>query len=80
MTDNPKDPDKPAAPTLLTTGELAKTLSVNRRTIMRYCRLGILPPPIIINSRSHRYDLDECLAALKERTNNMLREEVDNVM
>ncbi|MGD9531063.1 helix-turn-helix domain-containing protein [Pseudonocardia sp.] len=58
------------SPKLLTTAQAAEHLGVDRRTLARYARQGLLRPKLTLPSGHHRWDLDELrqqLRALRER-------------
>jgi predicted DNA-binding transcriptional regulator AlpA len=51
---------------LLSAAEVGKILRVCKRTVQRYCSMGLLPEPIRINARVVRFrrsDIDSFLAA-----------------
>jgi DNA-binding transcriptional MerR regulator len=57
-------------PKLLTTSQLARALSISRRTLARYAEQGLLQPAFTLPSGQHRWDLDDIrrqLAALRRR-------------
>ena len=56
-------PQKP----LLTINELATALGEKERSIRTWTKAGILPV-CIIGTRTHRYKLSACIAALEKRS------------
>ncbi len=47
-----------ATPRLLTASALALALSVSTRTVWRWARQGVLPPPVRLTRRSPRWDVE----------------------
>jgi len=51
---------------LLTTAQAAEHLGVDRRTLARYARQGLLLPRLTLPSGHHRWDLDDLCRQLRE--------------
>ncbi|MGE3285417.1 MAG: helix-turn-helix domain-containing protein [Pseudonocardia sp.] len=51
---------------LLTTAQAAEHLGVDRRTLARYARQGVLRPKLTLPSGHHRWDLDDLRRQLRE--------------
>lgn len=51
---------------LLTTSEVARALSISRRTVARYAEQGLLQPAFTLPSGQHRWDLDDVRRQLRD--------------
>jgi DNA-binding transcriptional MerR regulator len=54
-------------PKLLTTAQAAEHLGIDRRTLARYARQGLLVPTLTLPTGHHRWDLDDIRRQLRER-------------
>jgi predicted site-specific integrase-resolvase len=51
---------------LLTTAQAAEHLGIDRRTLARYARQGLLTPTLTLPTGHHRWDLEDIRRQLRE--------------
>lgn len=61
-------------PELLTTAQAAQLLNVGQRTLWRWSRSGIAPPPVQIGGSAIRYRRDEYLQWIADGCPRVIRE------